>query len=240
MAARRFNQQQRNGVIASEKESVMEDSEGGAQMGVQVRPLWDPTGTVSVEVDKERRELVVTAGGELLKFVLREDRPERLGWVEHRREDGRMRRRGVAVGDVVCHCLREWEAEEQVLELSRRAARRALASGGRWSAPARRLAAQASAARRCRRVSTLPFKVLFEHRSDAARGAPLSASLAAERIGYRMADGRSDTERLRRRLGLARHRDGHGGRSPLQRSVGYETGVALCRAVEVDPVELGL
>jgi hypothetical protein len=209
-------------------------------MGFRIKPLWDPTGSVSVEVDDERGELVVAARGERLRFVLRDDRPERLGWVEHRGEGGRVRRRRVAVGEVACQCLREWDAEQQVLALSRRAAARALGRGGAWAAAGRRLADQTRAAPARRRVSTLPFRVLFEHRSNPARDDALSAALAAERVGYRTADGRSDTQRLKRRSGLARHRDGRGGRSRWQRSVRYETGVALCRAVELDPVELGL
>ena len=32
----------------------MEDSEGGPQMGLRIKPLWDPTGDVSVEFDEER------------------------------------------------------------------------------------------------------------------------------------------------------------------------------------------
>ena len=206
-------------------------------MGVQIRPLWDPTGSVSVEIDEERRELVVSARGERLEFALCEERPERLGWVERRVEAGRVRQQRVAVGDVVCHCLRELDAEQGVLAVSRAAARRARARGGPWSGPGRKLADQVAAARRGQRVSTLPFRVLFEHRSRPGRS--LTTALAAERIGYRMADGRGDTERLKRRLGLASH-DGRGGRGYCQRSVRYETGLALCRAVEVDPVELGL
>ncbi len=218
----------------------MEDSEGGLEMGARIEPLWDPTGTVSVEVDQDRRELVVTARGERVEFALAEERPERLGWVERRAEDGRVRTRHVSVGEVVCHCLREWEAEQQVLELSRKAARRALKRGGPWAGPGRRLGDQATAARRGRRVSTLPFQVLFAQRSSPANSAPLTASLAARRMGYQAAGGRTDTQRLLRRLGLACHRDGRGGEGRRQRSVRYETGVALCRAVEVDPVELGL
>ena len=214
----------------------MEDSEGAVEMGLSVRPLWDPTGTVSVEVDDERGRVVVTARDERLTFVLRESRPERLGWLERRVQDGRVRRRRVSVGEVACHCLREWEAEQRVLALSRQAAARALARGGRWTDPGRRLADQVRAARRRRRVSTLPFRVLLEHRS----GGGLTAAVAADRAGYRLADGRSDTQRLLRRCGLARHRDGRNGRSPKQRTVRYQTGVALCRAVAVDPGELGL
>jgi len=210
-------------------------------MGLQIRPLWDPTGTVSVEVHDDRRELVVSTGGDELRFTLREDRPDRLGWVEQQVRDGRVRRcRRVAVGDVVCHCLREWDAEQEVLALSEQAAGRALERGGHWAAPGRRLADQARAARRRKRVSTLPFQVLFAHRSGSVDAGSLTAAVAAARIDYRMADGRSDTQRLLRRFGLACHRDGRGGQSQFQRSVRYETGVALCRAVAVDPVELGL
>jgi hypothetical protein len=209
-------------------------------MGLRIEPLWDPTGTVTVEVHDDRHELVVTAQGQELRFTLREERPERLGWVEQRLEHGRVRRRRVAVGDVVCHCLREWDAEQEVLALSRRAAARALGRGGRWAAAGRRLAEQTRRARRRKRVSTLPFRVLLEHRSEPARQGAVSPALAAERVGYRTADGRSDTQRLKRRSGLARHRNGRGGRGQLQRSVGYETGLALCRAVELEPVELGL
>jgi hypothetical protein len=209
-------------------------------MGLRIRPLWDPTGTVSLEVDEERRELVVRTGYELLRFVLSEERPDRLGWVECGTAPGTGRRRRVAVGEVVCHCLGEWEAEQRVLELSRRAAGRALRRGGRWAAAGRRLADQTRAAPRRRRVSTLPFQVLFGHRASPTREAPLSAALAAERVGYRTAEGRSDTQRLRRRAGIARSRDGRSGQARWQRFVNYETGVALCRAVEVDPVELGL
>jgi hypothetical protein len=79
----------------------MEDSEGGPKMGLRIKPLWDPTGSVSVEFDEERRELVVRTGGELLRFVLSEERPDRLGWVECRTAHGAVRRRRVAVGEVV-------------------------------------------------------------------------------------------------------------------------------------------
>lgn len=209
-------------------------------MGLRIRPLWDPTGSVSVEFDEGRRELMVSTGCELLRFVLSEERPDRLGWVECGTAKGTVRRRRVAVGEVVCHCLGEWDAEQRVLELSRRAAGRALRRGGRWAAAGRRLADQTRAAPRRRRVSTLPFQVLFGHRASPTREAPLSAALAAERVGYRTAEGRSDTQRLRRRAGIARSRDGRSGRARWQRFVNYETGVALCRAVEVDPVELGL
>jgi hypothetical protein len=209
-------------------------------MGLQIRPLWDPTGSVSVEVDEARRELVVTANGGRTQFVLRERQPGRLGWVEQAPGRRGARNVPVSVGDVVCHCLREWDAEQAVLALSERAAARATARGGQWEAAGRRVAGQVRAAPRRRRVSTLPFRVLLEHRSGGAEAGAPTVARAAERAAYLTATGRSDTQRLRRRSGLAQHRDGHRDQPGWQRSVRYETGLALCRAVELDPVELGL
>lgn len=209
-------------------------------MGLLIRPLWDPSGTVSVEVGDKCPELVVRTEAEVLRFVLKEERADRLGWVENRHANSAVRRRRVAVGEVVCHCLREWDAEQWVLELSRQAARRAQARGGHWGVAGRRLADQTRNAVARRLVSTLPFQVLLGHRSGAAGKAVLDIATAAQRGGYLTTDGRSDTQRLRRRAGVAGCRDGRGERSQMQRSVRYETGVALCRAVDVDPVELGL
>jgi hypothetical protein len=208
-------------------------------MALEIRPAWDRSGTVRLWLCEERRELIVSAGGERMQFVLREERPGRVHWVE--RAPGRRGARNVpvSVGDVACHCLREWDAEQRVIELSLAVAARAQRRGGRWERAARRLAGQAHAARRREGVSTLPFQVLFQQLSDPEREGPLTPSLAAERIGYR-AGGRPDTSRLLRRLGLADQRDGTAGRTRRQRSVGYRTGLELCRAIDVDPVELGL
>jgi hypothetical protein len=209
------------------------------QVALEIRPVWDRGGTVRLRLCEQRRELVVSADGELTQYRLREDAPARLGWVEHRRGHGRARRRRVPVGEVVCACLREWEAEQRVIELSLAAAERARRRGGRWPAAAKRLAEQARSARRRSRVSTLPFRVVFRHLSDPERERPLTSSLAAERIGYTAA-GRPDTSRLERRLGLAGQRDRRAGGARRQRFVGYRTGLDLCRAIDLDPVELGL
>jgi hypothetical protein len=209
------------------------------EMALEIRPAWDRSETVSLRLSEERRELVVSARGEPIHYRLREDAPDRLGWVERRVESGLVRRRRVAVGDVACACLREWDAEQGVIELSLAAAARAQRRGGRWEPAAKRLAGQAYSARRRESVSTLPFRVLFQQLSDPEREGPLTASLAAERIGYR-AGGRPDTSRLLRRLGLADQRDGTAHRTRRQRTVGYRTGLELCRAIDVDPVELGL
>jgi hypothetical protein len=209
------------------------------QVALEIRPVWDRSETVTLRLCEERRELVVSAGGEPTRYRLREDAPDRLGWVERRLEQGLVRRRRVAVGDVACACLREWEVEQWVIELSLAVAARAHQRGGRWERAAKRLAGQAHAARRRESVSTLPFQVLFQHLSDPEREGPLTPSLAAERIGY-TAGRRPDTSRLLRRLGLAEQRDGSARKPRRQRSVGYRTGLELCRAIDVDPVELGL
>jgi hypothetical protein len=208
-------------------------------MALEIRPAWDRSETVSVRLCEHRRELVVSAGGEWIQFVLREEGPGRIHWVE--RAPGRRGARNVpvSVGDVVCHCLREWDAEQRVIELSLAVAARAQRRGERWERAARRLAGQARAARRRESVSTLPFQILFQHLSHPEREGPLTPSLAAERIGYH-AGGRPDTSRLLRRLGLADQRDGTARTPRRQRAVGYRTGLELCRAIDVDPVELGL
>lgn len=206
-------------------------------MALEIRPGWDRSETVSVRLCEQRRELELSGGGELVRYRLREQSPSRLGWVERRLERGLERRRRVAVGEVVLACLREWEAEQRVIALSRQAASRAHWRGGRWRAAGERLDGQARKAGRRERVSTLPFRVLFLHLSDDGRERPLTRSLAAERVGW-SAGGRPDTSRLLRRFGLADDSD-RGGRR-RQRSVGYRTGVALCRAIDLDPVELGL
>jgi hypothetical protein len=208
-------------------------------MALEIKPTWDRGETVRLRLCEQRRELVVSAGGGRMQFVLREERPGRIHWVE--RTPGRRGARNVpvSVSDVVCHCLREWDAEQRVIELSLAVAARAQRRGERWERAARRLAGQARAARRRESVSTLPFQILFQHLSHPEREGPLTPSLAAERIGYH-AGGRPDTSRLLRRLGLADQRDGTAHRTRRQRTVGYRTGLELCRAIDVDPVELGL
>lgn len=204
-------------------------------MARAITPSWDPTGTVSLRMDPARGELAVLDDGqETTRFRLRRDRPGRLGW--WRREAGRAWMRA-SVCEVVCHCLREWEAEEEVLAMTRAAVSAAHAAGGDWRAAAAWLRKQCSAARRGRRLSTLPFQKWWCHLAGEER---LSVALAAERAGYRMPDGRADTVRLMRRLGLAEVLDGPSGERVRNRFVNYETGLALCRALDRDPVELGL
>jgi hypothetical protein len=202
-------------------------------MTVEVRPNWDPTGTLRVSADRGRRELVVSVDGERIEFALRAGRPDRLGWV--RRTPPRRR---VPVGEVVAHCLREWDVEQEVLAINEQAVREAARRGGSWWQAARRLHEQARSARRSQRLAVLPFQLLWRELARRS-GDPLTASTAARRAGFRMADGRGDTSRLERRLGL-RAVGGGKGRAGRNSCVNYQTGLALCRALGRDPVELGL
>lgn len=208
-------------------------------MTLDIRPTWDPGDTVRLTLNEQRRELAVTADGELSQYLLRDARPGRLGWVERRLEDGVVRRRQVTVAEVVCACLREADAEQLVIDLSRTAAQQALKRDGHWRTAGKRLAKQVTATRRRARVSALPFQVLWRHHSDPAREHPLSASVAAERIGF-VAGGRPDTTRLMRRLGLADRCERSGEYRRRARSVAYATGLALCEAIDIDAVDLGL
>jgi hypothetical protein len=207
-------------------------------MALAITPSWDPTGTVSLRIDRARGTLVVRDDGKEIRFRLRRDRPEWLGWW---RREGRSWVRA-SVGEVVCHCLREWEAEQEVLAMSQAAVSAAREAGGEWRRAAEALRSQCAAARHGGRVSVLPFQKLWRHLAGEHRppGERLSESIAAERAGFRMADGRVDTERLMRRLGLSARLDGHSGRRISNRFVNYETGLVLCRALDRDPVELGL
>jgi hypothetical protein len=192
---------------------------------------------VSLRLDARRGELAVLDDGmEATLFRLRRGRPERLGWWRRRADGGWVR---ASVGEVVCHCLRDWDTEETVLLLSRRAAERAIARGGDWCRAGRRLRDQCADARRSRRLLARPFQKLWRQLTEEAPEAErLSKSVAAQRAGYGMRDGRVDTVRLERRLGLAaQRRESEHRRS---RFVNYETALALCRALGRDPVELGL
>jgi hypothetical protein len=204
-------------------------------MTVEINPTWDRTGRLRVSVSEDPARLVVSdETGPLCRYELRATRPDRLGWVQSSPGRGR-----VTVADVLAHCLREWEAEQLVLELTERAARSAAERGPAWQAASARLRGQGRAARRSRRLAVLPFQLLFDQLShDECEPEPLSLSTAALRAGFRGPDGRADTSRLERRLGLRPVPGRRGER--LNRSVNYDTGLALCRALGRDPVELGL
>lgn len=193
-------------------------------MPLLLRPTWDREGTVALVLDTERGALTVRAADRTSRYQLEASDPERLGWqcVEEDTIE-----RDVTVGEVFVACLREWDAEQGVVDLSLDAAEAAHRRGGQWVEGARRLRCQTHAARRAERVSPLPLRTVFVQRRERDE---LTVSLAAERIGY-VADGRADTSRLRRRLGL-------GGEE--SRAISYETAVALCAALSVDPMEVGL
>ena len=211
-------------------------------MALEITPTWaSDDHPVTLVLCQRRRELTITTPGETSQYVLCDTHPERLGWVARTLAGERPGPRRVTVGEVILACLREWEAEHAVLALTTHAARRASQRGADWTAAARRLDTETAHAEQRKRVSTLPFQVLFHQRSDPRRSEqPLTASLAAERIGYRWPNAKADKTRLRRRLGLADQHDKATGGHTRQRAVSYQTALALCTALDVDPVEVGL
>jgi hypothetical protein len=208
-------------------------------MSVVIAPRFDPTGTVCVEIDAARREVVVTDDGEVFRYVLDERSAERLGW--SRRDRGR-RAVPATVGEIVNRCLRDWEAEQAVAELTLAAAVRAERRGEDWAEAAARLRRQLQAARRLRRLPARIFQKWWVYLADERRpeGGRLTEPVAALRAGYLTADGDPDTARLLRRLGIADSARSRCGVCSRSTHVNYETALALCRALGRDPVELGL
>ena len=225
-------------------------------MPLEITPPWDRDQTVTVALCAQRRELVVRAPGQASQYVLDDRAPDRAGWrMRHLATGQPTTRRAVATSEVVAACLRDLDTEEAVLDLTRQAAERAARRAGLdldsidgraarragpWAKAARCLASEARQAARRNRISTLPFQVVFAQRSDPGRNPqPLSATQAAERLGWHWANGIPDTTRVLRRLGLADSDDKKGGRT-RQRAVTYDVALALCRALDLEPVEVGL
>ena len=204
-----------------------------------IAPRFDPTGTVRVEIDADRREVVVTDEGEVYRYVLDEHEPERLGWALR----GCPRPTTQAtVGEVVSRCLRDWDAEQIVAEITLAAAVRAEQREGDWAVAAARLRRQVHAARRLRRVPARIFQKWWVYLADERRpdDCRLSEHVAALRAGYVRANGDADTARLLRRMGIADNAVNRCGVRSRSSHVNYETALTLCRALGRDPVDLGL
>lgn len=204
-----------------------------------IAPRFDPTGTVRVEIDADHREVVVTDEGEVFRYALAEHDPERLGWALRH---GGCREAVASVGDVVSRCLRDWDAEQAIAELTLAAAARAEQRGEEWADAAARLRRQVRAARRLRRVPARIFQKWWVHLADEGRpeDCRLSEQVAALRAGYVTARGDPDTARLMRRLGIADNAVSRCGVRSRSSHVNYETALLLCRALGRDPVDLGL
>ncbi len=190
-----------------------------------VRPACDPAGTLTLQLCAERGELVVDDDGKRTRFSLCEGGDE-VGWVR----DGRP----VELREVIDHCLRDWSAEQAVLAMSKAAAERAGADRGGC------LGEQVRSVPSSRLLSVLPFQRWFVYLSAPERPEPerLCPADAAERAGY-VSRGRGDTSRLLRRLGLAVQQKG-GQAAAASQYVSEETALALCRALDRDPAELGI
>lgn len=91
--------------------------------------------------------------------------------------------------------------------------------------------------------------VLFQERFAQMEAAPRAgnhgrfpkdaATRIAERLGWRDKHGCLDSPRVRRALGL-RPEQTNAGRIRLRETVGYETALRLCEAMDIDPVDIGL
>lgn len=204
-----------------------------------IAPRFDPTGTVRVEIDADRREVVVTDEGEVYRYVLDEHEPQRLGWAL---QGDRPPTAQATVGDVVSRCLRDWDVEQIVAQITLAAAVRAEQREGDWAVAAARLRRQVQAARRLRRVPARLFQKWWVYLADERRpdDCRLSEHVAALRAGYVRANGDPDTARLLRRLGIADNAVNRCGVRSRSSQVNYETALTLCRALGRDPVDLGL
>jgi hypothetical protein len=195
---------------------------------LEVRPACDPTGALRLRIDRERGELVVDDDARLTRFSLSQQGHE-VGWY---REGS-----PVELRVVLAQCLRDFDAEQAVLELSERAARRA-----GWDRGCR-LGEAVRDARQAKRLPVLPFQRWFAYltapeRPEGERLCPVEAALRAGYVDARK--GHGDTSRLLRRLGLAVHHDGRRGAAPPSQFVSAQTALALCRALDRDPTELGI
>ncbi len=189
-----------------------------------VRPTCDPAGTLTLHLDSERGALVVDDDGERTRFSLCEG-GEEVGWVS----DGHP----VELREVIAHCLRDWSAEQAVLAMSKAAVARAGWDRGCRLREQVRVAPMA-------RISVLPFQRWFVYLTSRPGPERLCPAEAAARAGYiDRRRGRADTTRLYRRLGLAtQHKGGLG--ATASQSVSEQTALALCRALDRDPAELGI
>ena len=82
-------------------------------------------------------------------------------------------------------------------------------------------------------VPVEPFQERYRHLIDQGATA---VEIAARCDWIRPSDGRPDTDRLKQRLGFKATRKDIG----VNKAVTYDTAVALCRGLEVDPVDMGI
>lgn len=80
-------------------------------------------------------------------------------------------------------------------------------------------------------VPNEPFRIEFEKRGE-------SLSMLARRIGWVSRRGQPQTSRVARALGLMPDSDVAPGHHRAR--IKYETAVTLCRALDLDPVDVGV
>jgi hypothetical protein len=180
-------------------------------------------------------------GGSERRFLLQRRHPADHGWTELAEGAPTSRVSVLQLADLL---LRDTDAEDLIYALTERAIDEAAllreASTGRereaWRNAARRLEGQLEAARARRR---LPNERLRRRFLALEREDKLTAAEACRRLGYLTADGRADTTRLKRRLGLTPSTDRITGRPVLSTHLKYETAAAIARALDMAPADIG-
>ena len=84
-------------------------------------------------------------------------------------------------------------------------------------------------------IDNAPIRAAVEQ--AVAGGMTYSAICRA--LGWLKPNGSGDTSRLRRRIGAMPHLAGNG-RHDTSRTINYELAVQIARAIDIDPVEVGL
>jgi hypothetical protein len=160
-----------------------------------------------------------------------------LAWRERQAPIGRPPVVTRSRADEVMAVARDLDREGEVIALTLAAAAQARAAGGPAGLDAAgRLEAEVRRGRDLHRVSVRAFQLALLERLQA--GEPLSA--LCERGGFLDASGRADTSWLLRRLGLKELVCSRSGKVRWARTLRYDVAVRVARALDADPVELGV
>lgn len=190
----------------------------------------------SVRVSKRDRDVRITgARRRIVRFRLTCERRGEAGWYRQTLFGEARRPERVEVVDVHWAVREHPPAAEDVVAMTGEAIDELRAASR--SAEVGRLSRELGAARSVRQVPVAVFQRRF---FELAKRDGLTLSTVAQRLGWQMADGRGDTSRVSRRLGLMPALCSHRKRMVVSRYVQYDTAVALCEALELEPHEVGV
>jgi hypothetical protein len=160
-----------------------------------------------------------------------------LAWRERQAPTGHRSVLTRSRADEVIAVARDLDREGEVIALTLAATAHARAAGGTAALiAAGRLEAEVRRGRDLHRVSVRAFQLALLERLQA--GEPLSAM--CERGGFLDASGRADTSWLLRRLGLKELVCSRSGKVRWARTLRYDVAVRVARALDLDPVDLGV